>query len=143
MAPKGWREFNAASAGPGGRHRAQDRLLETAARLRNGWAKLPFPGGIGQAAGRGGPLDLTDANLEWVLVDPNGKVAASYPGTAEIAIWSPAAGGNITVALAGDITADLEIGRHTDALRVTDPAWSWWPDHVTQMIVTEGATLLP
>jgi hypothetical protein len=46
MAPKGWREFNEAAL-------AQAvaialKTVETAARLRNGWAKLPFPGGIGK-----------------------------------------------------------------------------------------------
>jgi hypothetical protein len=67
----------------------------------------------------GSPLDLTDAQLKWVLLDPNGAVAASCPGTVELAIWSPPTSGKITVALGGDITAELEIGRHTDALRVT------------------------
>jgi hypothetical protein len=67
----------------------------------------------------GQPLDLTDATLEWVLVGPDGTVEASFPGSAEIAIWEPFASGAITVILRSDITETLAPGRYSDRLRVT------------------------
>ena len=49
-----------------------------------------------------------------VLGNPDGVVAASYPGTAVVSIWDPAASGRIMVTL--DATADLAVDRCTDAL---------------------------
>jgi hypothetical protein len=34
----------------------------------------------------GSPLDLTAATIEWVLVDFNGAMVASFPGNASVAI---------------------------------------------------------
>jgi hypothetical protein len=48
----------------------------------------------------GSPLDLSAAAIEWILIGPDGLVAASFPGVAE------------------DVT-DLPAGRYVDALRVT------------------------
>jgi hypothetical protein len=67
----------------------------------------------------GQPLDLTDATLEWTLISPDGAVAASFPGSAEIAIWEPFASGAITIILRSDITEGLDPGRYSDRLRVT------------------------
>jgi hypothetical protein len=67
----------------------------------------------------GALLDLTDAVLEYVLVGPDGEVAASYPGTAAVTVWDPPAGGNLTVIVDRDVTEGLAIGRYSDSLRVT------------------------
>jgi hypothetical protein len=65
----------------------------------------------------GGPLDLTDAVLTWVLTDPNGAVATSFPGTAAITVW-PGVPGSITISLDRDVTEFFEPGRYNDQLRV-------------------------
>src|ERR1017187_1832111 len=67
---------------------------------------------------RGLPLDLTNAGLEWTLIDPNGKVAIP-DGSAQIVMVSPLTSGIISINVPRNITAQLSPGRHTDALRVT------------------------
>jgi hypothetical protein len=62
----------------------------------------------------GTALDVSGAVLEWLLVDPDGVVARSFPGLAEVTVQGL---GAITISLAADAT-DLPPGRYTDALRV-------------------------
>jgi hypothetical protein len=66
----------------------------------------------------GQPLDLTNAALEWTLVNPDGKVAIP-DGSAQIVMVSPMTSGIISINVPRNITAQLSPGRHTDALRVT------------------------
>jgi hypothetical protein len=61
----------------------------------------------------GQPLDLTDATIEWVLVDSQGACVASFPGLASITVVGNAPG-VVIITLARDAT-DLPPGGYTDA----------------------------
>jgi hypothetical protein len=66
----------------------------------------------------GQPLDLTNAGIEWTLINPDGKVAIPND-SAQIVMVSPMTSGIISINVPRNITAQLGPGRYTDALRVT------------------------
>jgi hypothetical protein len=66
----------------------------------------------------GGPLDLTDAVLEWTLLGPDGLVALP-PGSATITVLGDPEDGQLVISLEPGVTAPLESGTYSDALRIT------------------------
>jgi hypothetical protein len=65
----------------------------------------------------GNPLDLSNAEFEWVLVDRGGNPITL---AAEVEVTDPAEGAINIMVLASD-TAGLDPGFYTDALRVEFP----------------------
>ena len=64
----------------------------------------------------GGPLDLTNASLQWILLDPDGNQVAIAP---QITTDSPATAGTGAIAVNETVTTSLAPGRYTDSLRVS------------------------
>src|SRR6516162_769007 len=75
-----------------------------------------IPGTLTDATGQ--PLDLTNAQFEWVLVDTGGNPITL---AAEVDLMDAAAGAIGIYVPAGD-TAGLDPGYYTDALRVKLPS---------------------
>jgi len=65
----------------------------------------------------GNPEDLTGATLEWMLFDPDGNPVL-HDAQFNINVV-PQQVGNISINVSSDVTASLEAGRYTDAIRVT------------------------
>src|SRR6516225_9918196 len=66
----------------------------------------------------GTPLDLTDAQILWALLGPDGNLALGQDQQATVTIASPVTSGIITIALNRDITKTIRPGRYIDAVRV-------------------------
>jgi hypothetical protein len=93
----------------------------------------------------GDPLDLTGAQLEWTLIDPNG-LTCTLVSQAAILISGPATAGAITIKVPRAVT-DLDPGRYHDALRVFLPTVSDTFDvasvWIGSIMVDANAFLLP
>jgi len=75
----------------------------------------------------GQPLDLSNANLTWTLIGPDG-LPALQNGDASITVLDQASG-LIRIDVANAKTAQLECGRYLDALQLTigdivSPLWT-------------------
>jgi len=64
----------------------------------------------------GSPLDLTDASIEWTLLDESG---ASVGASATTTVLDPPTAGIIHINLAAATTAALAPGYYTDKLQIT------------------------
>jgi hypothetical protein len=64
----------------------------------------------------GSPLDLTNATLQFTLLDPDGNKTIVDP---LITIDEPKTKGTGAIAVNNTVTTNLSPGRYTDALRVT------------------------
>lgn len=77
----------------------------------------------------GGPLDLTAATLEWIMVGPDGeKVADQNTSGVTVQRGSPATAGKPIVFVGRGVTIPLRPGKYFDAMRVTvggAPATMW------------------
>jgi len=75
----------------------------------------------------GQALDLSNATLQWMLVDPNGAPVLSEADVS-ITITPPPTAGLIVINVPNDKTASFMAGRYIDALQVTigdviSPLW--------------------
>jgi hypothetical protein len=64
------------------------------------------------------PLDLTDAQILWTLLDGKGNLALGQDQQATVTITQPVTSGIINIALHRDITKTIRPGRYIDAVRV-------------------------
>jgi hypothetical protein len=64
------------------------------------------------------PLDLTDAQILWTLLDGKGNLALAQDQQATVSIIPPVTSGIINIALHRDITKTIKPGRYIDAVRV-------------------------
>jgi hypothetical protein len=71
------------------------------------------------------PLDLTNAALEWALIDPQGKMTTV---ARSISINDPPSAGLVSIKVPRAASAPLAAGRFHDALRVliADAAETYW-----------------
>jgi hypothetical protein len=67
----------------------------------------------------GSPLDITNANFEWTLIDPTGETVDDLVGSASIQIVQPGVNGQVRIKVPAQFTTSLLAGRFHDALRVT------------------------
>jgi hypothetical protein len=84
----------------------------------------------------GSPLDVSDAAMEWTLIDSAGTCVAASPGLAELALWD-----GVTITLGEGVTEDLPAGRYTDALRITIASGARTTNVVRQWCVGTAASI--
>lgn len=65
----------------------------------------------------GSPLDLTNAELMWMLLDPDG-VPCSAVAASSLSRVAPFSSGVVNIAVPRNVNAGLDPGRYHDALRV-------------------------
>ncbi len=72
---------------------------------------------VGELLDRDGkPLDLTNASITWLLLDPSG---VPVEASAIITVLEPPTNGIVNIELTAATTAALAPGHYTEALRIT------------------------
>jgi len=66
----------------------------------------------------GNPLDLTNATLQWTLIEPQG-LPVLHNGDATITIVGAPTAGSIHISVHHTVNAQLAAGRYIDALQLT------------------------
>lgn len=91
----------------------------------------------------GSALDLTEATLEWTLIDPTGAQVANVQGSVSITVMAPPTNGQVTIRVPAVNTEPLTAGRYHDALRVSlgNRASLYWIGSL--LVSSDPFTLIP